>query len=181
MKTMHVLAGLVVVAVLSAVAWGAAPAVAEKKAPVMGCPCCPGMTGDMKAGEMSVKMQEMQLKMKEAGVSEQSMKTHTALMNAPLFLDSPEMLLGQADTLGLNDAQKAKLNDVVKDSRAKAAAILTEAQRAKLGKVPEKPMTMMETRTEMMKKMAPKMEKTNKDDGMDKMKKDEGMGGMKLE
>ena len=118
---------------------------------------------------MSVRMKEMQAKMKEAGVSGETMETHMAMMKAPLYLDSPEMLLGQGDALGLTDDQKARLAEVVDDSRAEAAAVLTEAQLATLGQVPDKAMTMMEMRGEMMKKMAPMMEK---------MSKDKGMGGM---
>ena len=174
MKTMCALAGVVAVAVLSVVALGASPettaAATEQKAPMMSCPCCGMPMGDMKGGaDMSGKMKEMQAKMKEAGVSEETMKAHMAMMNAPLYMDSPEMLLGQADTLGLTDDQRARLTEVVKDSRAKAAAVLTEAQVTQLGQVPEKPMTMREMRAEMMKKMAPMMEK---------MSQEKGMGGM---
>jgi hypothetical protein len=175
MKTIYAVAGVVAVAVLLAVGLGASQEANEvstdQKAPKTCCPGC-GMTmGDMKGGaDMSGKMTDMQAKMKAAGVSEETMKAHMAMMNAPLYLDSPEMLLGQAEALILTDDQKAKLTEVVKDSRTKAAAVLTEAQRTKLGPVPEKPMTMMEVRAEMMKKMAPMMmEKTEK---MDKMGKD---------
>jgi hypothetical protein len=146
---------------------GAKTATTETEAPMMSCPCC-GMTmGGMKGGaDMAGRMKEMQAKMKEAGVSEETMKAHMAMMKAPLYLDSPEMLLGQADALGLTDDQKAQLTEVVSESRAKAAAVLTEAQVAQLGPVAEKPMTLMEMRAEMMKKMAPMMEKMGKEKGM---------------
>ena len=158
-----VVAVLAIFAGLTLFAAGTKVAAQETKAQVMSCPCC-GMTmSNMKGGtDMSGTMNAMQSRMKEAGVSEEAMKAHMAMMNAPLYLDSPEMLLGQADTLGLTDDQKATLAEVAKDSRAKAAAVLTEAQLTQLGQVPEKPMTMMEMRAEMMKKMG----------------KDKGMGGM---
>ena len=168
----HVIAGTIAVAVLSAVVLIASAqtnaAVTEKKAaPMMSCPLCGMPMADMMGGaDMAARMKDMQAKMKEAGVSEESMKAHMAMMNAPLYMDSPEMLLGQADTLGLTDDQKTQLADVVKDARAKAAAVLTEAQRTTLGQVPDKPMTMTEMRAEMMKKMAPMMEKMNKDGAM---------------
>ena len=176
MKTKLAWAGVVAVAVMVAVALGASPdtkeGASDQKAATGCCPGC-GMTmGDAKGGtDMSGRMKDMQAKMKAAGVSEETIKAHMAMMNAPLYLDCPEVLLGQAEPLALTDDQKVKLTDVVKDSRTKAVAVLTDAQRTKLGPVSEKPMTMMEMRTEMMKKMAPMMEK---------MDKEKGMGGMMM-
>jgi hypothetical protein len=174
--TRTIIAALAVVLAISfgvtIYAAGAKTVVAEAEAPTMSCPCCGMPMGGMKDGaDMSARMKEMQAKMKEAGVSEETMKANMAMMNAPLYQDSPEMLLGQADVLSLTEDQKAKLTEVVNDSRAKAAAILTEAQLAQLGQVSEKPMTMMEMRAEMMKQMAPMMEKMNKEKGMGGMMK----------
>ncbi|HOX05693.1 MAG TPA: hypothetical protein PK280_04755 [Planctomycetota bacterium] len=171
MKAMYAVAGVVVVAVLLAVGLGITQEAKEAPDQKAAKDCCPGcgMTmGDMKGGtDMSGRMKEMQTKMKAAGVSEETMKMHMAMMNAPLYLDSPEMLIGQAEALVLTDDQKTRLIGVVKDSRTKAVVVLTDAQRTALGPVPEKPMTMMEVRSEMMKKMAPAMEKAGKGRGVD--------------
>ena len=159
LTTVVVVAVFAVSSALVLSAAGPKVAAIEMKAPTMNCPGC-GMMGNMKDGA------DMSAKMKKAGVSEETMATHRAMMNAPLYLDSPEMLLGQADTLVLTDAQKAELAKVVADSRANAAAVLTEEQRTKLGQVPEKPMTMMEMRDQMMKKMVPMPEKMSKEEVM---------------
>lgn len=155
-----VVAILAILSGLTLFAAGSKVGAQETKEPVMSCPYCELTMGDMKGGaDTSGKMKEMQARMKKAGVSEETMKAHMAMMNAPLYMDSPEMLLGQADALGLTDDQNAQLNKVVQDARAKAAAILTDAQRTTLGQVPDKPMTMTKTRADMMEKM-------NKDKGM---------------
>jgi hypothetical protein len=170
---MYPLAGLVMVAGVLAVGLGISQesdeASPDRKAPKISCcPDCGMPMGDTKSGMgRAGRMKDMQARMKEAGVSEDTIRTHMAMMNAPLFLDSPGMLLGQAEALTLTEEQKTRLAEVAQESRTKAVAVLTEAQRTKLGPVSDKPVTMMEMRAMMMQKMAPMMEKARKDGGVD--------------
>jgi hypothetical protein len=162
MKRAIAFGGLVAVLAVGAAVLLAAdesnPSTPEQKAPAMMCPCC-RMTMGAKEPEatMQERMKEMEAKMKEAGVSEETMKMRQAMRHAPLFADSPDMLLGQAKTLGLSDEQKGMLEEILKEARAKALGVLTDDQRAKLGKIPEKPTTMTEMQGEMMKRMEPMM------------------------
>ncbi|SRR5581483_925654 len=93
--------------------------------PMMSCP----MMGMMKQMESQPEtMERMQL-----------------LMRTPIFLDSPCPLYAQADKLNLSEEQKKKLGEIENEARQKARAVLTPEQRAKLGNIPDKPVTMMET------------------------------------
>ncbi len=67
------------------------------------------------------------------------------LMRVPLFLDAPCPIFAQAEKLGLSEEQKKKLVEIENEARAKARAVLTPEQQAKLLSVPEKPVTMMDT------------------------------------
>ena len=67
------------------------------------------------------------------------------LMRTPIFLDSPCPLYAQAEKLNLSEDQKKKLVEIENEARQKARAVLTSEQRTKLGNVPDKPVTMMET------------------------------------
>lgn len=80
-----VIAVLGVSARVAIFAAGTKVAAQEMKAPVMSCPYCEMAPSDMKSEtDMSGKMKEMQARMKEAGVAEETMKSHMAMMNAPL-------------------------------------------------------------------------------------------------
>ncbi len=67
------------------------------------------------------------------------------LMRVPIFLDAPCPIFAQAESLGLSDEQKKKLVEIENEARSKARAILTPEQQVKLVKVPEEPVTMMDT------------------------------------
>lgn len=91
--------------------------------------------------------------MKQMGMTPETMERMQLLMRTPIFLDSPCPIYAQADKLGLSEEQKKKLGEIEKEARQKARAVLTIEQQAKLGAVPDKPVTMMET-CPMMKMMA---------------------------
>lgn len=82
--------------------------------------------------------------MEQAGVGPEMMQRCKVMMRAPIFLDSPGAIRGQAEALGLSEEQVKKLLDIENDTRKKARAVLTEEQTKKMGEVPDKPMAMME-------------------------------------
>ncbi|MFA5866077.1 MAG: hypothetical protein WC975_15500 [Phycisphaerae bacterium] len=104
--------------------------------------------------------------MRKAGVSEDMIREWSAFVQAPIYMDSPAMLLGQTDMLTLNSDQKQKLMDIEKDAREKAMMVLTEAQKSKLGTISDQPMTMMQIHQGMCAKMAPMRQKMMKEGGM---------------
>ena len=103
--------------------------------------------------------QKMMGMMEQAGIDPNMMRRCQAIMFAPVFLDSPAAIRGQAEALGLSDEQKQKLLDIENEARQKAKTVLTEEQVRKLGEVPEKPMAMMEMCQQMSSKMMPMMQK----------------------
>jgi len=135
-----------------------APKPAEPmKHEMMGCPLCGGMAGQK---EPSPAMKEM---LKEAGITDDMMMQGKAMPNAPLYKNSPAVLLGMAEGLALTEEQKASLMSIEKDAAAKALAVLTDEQKTKLGPVAEKPMSMMDMMKQMHEKMMPVMMKHMKD------------------
>jgi YHS domain-containing protein len=74
-----------------------------------------------------------------ARIPEQTKQQLMIMMQAQLFLDSPAAILGQAQTLELSDRQSRELLEIQKQARQKALAVLTEAQKQKLGKVSAEP------------------------------------------
>lgn len=86
------------------------------------------------------------------GMTPDMMERMWLLARVPIFLDAPCPIFAQAESLGLNDEQKKMLGQIENEARAKARAVLTPEQLAKLGNVPDKPVTMMET-CPMMKMM----------------------------
>jgi hypothetical protein len=101
--------------------------------------CCAMCMNMMKGGQMGPEM------MQKMGMKPETMERMQLLMRTPIFLDAPSSLHAQADKLGLNEDQKKKLGEIENEAREKARAVLTPEQRAKLGNVPDKPVTMMET------------------------------------
>ncbi len=85
---------------------------------------------------MSNTKQEMTPEMKER---------MRLLMRTPIFLDAPCPIYAQAETLSLSEEQKKKLVEIENEARAKARAVLTPEQQAKLLSVPDKPVKMMDT------------------------------------
>lgn len=74
----------------------------------------------------------------------------------------PCPIFAQAERLGLSEEQKKKLGEIENEARARARAVLTPEQETKLGKVPDKPVTMMETWPMM--KMMQGMQEGQKDE-----------------
>lgn len=83
--------------------------------------------------------------MKQMGMTPELMERMQLLMRIPIFLDAPCPIYAQAEKLGLSEEQKKKLGEIEKEAREKARAVLTTEQRAKLGTLPDKPVTMTET------------------------------------
>ncbi|RPI63327.1 MAG: hypothetical protein EHM48_02675, partial [Planctomycetaceae bacterium] len=82
------------------------------------CPACCNMTAD---GKMMDACKEI---MKDAGITDEMMMQQKCVMTASMCADEPASLLGMAKGLNLTDDQKAKLAEIQKDARAKAAAVL---------------------------------------------------------
>ena len=116
--------------------------------------CCQQM---MQKGGMNMNMTNMMGGMMKGmpmmqGMTPDAMARMQLLMRAPIALDGPSALSAQADKLGLTEKQTAMLGKIQNEARAKARAVLTPDQLAKLGNVPDQPVTMMET-CPMMKMM----------------------------
>ena len=100
-----------------------------------------------------------QMVMQQAGIDPNMMRRCQAMMFAPVFLDSPAAIRGQAETLGLSDEQKQKLLHIENEARQKARSLLTEEQTKKMGEIPDTPMAMVEMCQQMSAKMMPMMQK----------------------
>ncbi len=62
-----------------------------------------------------------------------------AIMSASVYLDSPAVLIGQAESLQLSDEQVKSLKKIQTAARKKAMKILTSEQKKKLDKIPPEP------------------------------------------
>ncbi len=131
---------------------------AVRKAAAGACPIC-GMALIKGTPQPQGKMAGCMAMMRKAGMAPAMMKRMQVMMQTPVFLDSPGAIYGQAANLELSDAQKAKLLEIESEARQKALAVLTPEQRTKMGDIPDKPMTMMQMRQQMCKKMMPMMQK----------------------
>jgi YHS domain-containing protein len=65
-----------------------------------------------------------------------------AIMSASVYLDSPAVLIGQAESLQLSDEQIKSLKKVQAQARKKAMKILTSEQKKKLDKIPPEPINL---------------------------------------
>jgi hypothetical protein len=110
--------------------------------------CCKMMMGDNQTGPNMTDM------MKQMGMKPEMMARMQLLMHTPVFVDSPAALQVQKDKLRLSEEQAGKLNEIEKEARQKALALLTPEQRTKLGDIPDKPLVMMEMCQQMMAKMS---------------------------
>ena len=72
------------------------------------------------------------------------------IMSAPIFLDSPSVIYGQAQELELSEGQKTKLREIESQARQKALGVLSDEQRKRLGDIPDTPMTLMQMCADMM-------------------------------
>lgn len=113
----------------------------RKPEQTMMCPMMSMMQSTMPKGMDPEKMKQM---MGQMEMTPQMMERMQVLMRTPIFLDSPCPLYAQADKLSLSEDQKKKLGEIENEARQKARAVLTPEQQAKLGNVPDKPVTMME-------------------------------------
>ena len=59
-----------------------------------------------------------------------------------IYMDSPAVLLTEADKLGLSDDQKQRLQAVVNKAREEATSILTEDQLEKVAPIPTEPVVL---------------------------------------
>lgn len=116
-----------------------------------GCPVCAMMGADKKDWE--AMKERWHQKMIEAGVSEETLKMAHAIKMAPMYMDSPAVLLGMSDELTLTADQKEKLQKISQQSRKDAMMVLTNDQKTKLGPVSDTPMTMMQIIREIHMKM----------------------------
>lgn len=120
------------------------------------CPKC-GMTlvkvpAAPAAGPKGMMARRMGM-MSKAGMTPEAMKRMRVMMRTPISMDGPAAIYSQAADLGLSGEQKAKLLGIENEARTKALAVLTPEQRKKMGKIPDKPMAMMQ----MCQRMGPMM------------------------
>ena len=64
------------------------------------------------------------------------------IKSASIYLDSPAVLIGQAEKLQLSNEQLESLKKIQDQARKKAIQILTSDQKTKLDKIPAKPITL---------------------------------------
>ena len=91
-------------------------------------------------GKMQCGMSRMAAGQKSEAHPE-TMQRLMKIMSAAIYLDSPAVIYGQAETLGLSVEQKAELKKIENESRQKALRVLTAKQREKLGEIPAEAMT----------------------------------------
>ena len=87
------------------------------------------------------------------GMSDQMMARCRMTMGAQLSPRDPAMLLGVKDQLDLTAQQVQQLQALAQQTRQKAAALLTDAQRQEVAKLPEQPQSMMQMHQQMMGRM----------------------------
>lgn len=142
----------------------------QKPRPMSGC-CGGGMmrvtpktVGGKTVGQKEAKGPEgmMQLcmsMMQKAGMTPDMMRRCRIMMQTPIAIDSPSVLRGQAEALGLSEDQKKQLAEIEKEARKKALAVLTPEQCKKMGAISDKPMPMMQMCQQMCSKMMSNMHK----------------------
>jgi len=142
----------------------------ESKAssPMMGrCPCCImfGTIGASTTDEPQAMIQQCVSMMQKAGITTNMMQQCRTVMQSRVFLDSPEAIYAQAETLGLSEQQKKQLTVIQNEARKKALDVLTSEQLEKMGDIPDEPVTMSEMYQRMSRKMMPMMQKMMGDKG----------------
>jgi hypothetical protein len=100
--------------------------------------------------QMGTNMMNMMDTMKQMGMKPERMDRMQLLMRTGVFVDSPAALQVQKDKLQLSQEQAGKLNEIEKEARQKALALLTPEQRKVLGDIPDRPLVMMEMCQQMM-------------------------------
>jgi hypothetical protein len=170
------LMGMVVCAALAGAATNLpSPAPAEAKAggaPVKAqmppCPMCPMMAG---GGKGMGKGMDMPPAMK---------RRCQMMMNAEMSTDDAACLLAFKQELKLTPEQVQKLEQIVKESRQEAPAILTPEQQKTLAEVAGQPASMNAMHAKMHEKMMQKMEGAGPKTTEEKAKKEpEGAGSHK--
>ena len=81
-------------------------------------------------------------KHQDKDVAKCMMRQCKMITGAPIYFDSPAVILGRAETLKLSAEQKGLLKKIEDDARKKALGLLTPEQREKLGEIPAKPITL---------------------------------------
>jgi hypothetical protein len=149
-----VLGGMVVSAALAGAATDPpSPAPTQAKAgeapvnaPMPACPMCPMMAGGGKGMGMGMDMPP-------------AMRQRCQMMmNAEMSKDDAACLLAIKEELKLTPEQVQKLEQIVKQSRQEAAAILTPEQQKTLAEVPGQSTSMSAMHAKMHEKMMQKME-----------------------
>jgi hypothetical protein len=123
------------------------PQPAAQPAAMYNTGCCPMMMGDNQAGPNTMNMMDM---MQQMGMKPEMMDRMQLLMRTGVFVDSPAALQVQKDKLQLSQEQAGKLNEIEKEARQKALAVLTPEQRTALGAIPDRPLVMIEMCPQMM-------------------------------
>ncbi len=119
-----------------------------------------------------MNMEEM-MKQGMANMPPAMKKRHELMMNTPIRVYDPEVLLGSARALNLSERQVQALRVIAMTARRGSAAVLNEEQRRKIGPLMARkgvPLTMADVRQSMMRKMS---------SGKGMMGNSQGNGGMK--
>ena len=123
-----------------------APVKEPAKAPMSACPMCPAKSG---GGEGMGKGMDMT----------PAMKQHCQMMmNTEMSKDDAACLLAIKQELKLTPEQIQKLEQIVKQSRQEAVALLTPEQQKTLAEVEGQPTSMCVMHTKMHDKMMKKMD-----------------------
>jgi YHS domain-containing protein len=93
-------------------------------APAFADSCCPNCAAKTQTTKAS-----------NAQTSKLMADQHKTLMQTKIFLDSPSAILARTKALNLTAEQNRKLMEIERQARKKALAVLTSAQRKKLGNV----------------------------------------------
>jgi hypothetical protein len=142
----------------------ASPSVQSSGSDMSDSGTCPGCPQNGATAKSTKNRDDMMRKM---GMSEETIKQWHALSKAPIFLNSPAALLGQADALNLTQDQRQKLTQIDKEARDKAMQILSADQKSKLAQPTDRPVTMMQMHQTMCGKAMQhhKMKEGGKDAG----------------
>jgi len=92
------------------------------------------------------------------GMSDTMEMHHTMLMNARLSPRDPQAILALRGRLRLSEKQIAELQEIIAKARSQARHLLTDSQARTLMELPEREMSMMHFRQEMMKQQKTGME-----------------------
>lgn len=153
-------------------AWKQAPwpsARGEEGEAAGGCPMCEMCDRSAQGGAM-------QMRMKQAGVPEETIERATMLMNARIHPADPQALIAFQDRLNLTNEQINELRNIVDSAQERALGILTAEQWEKIRKLEPRAQSAMEMHQQIMPQMRAQMQPRMRE----RMERMRGMGMMPM-